>query len=177
MSPNVMERRALAYLLDICIVWAVMGPLVFGARALGISAPPTGPGVWLAAVVTFSIPCWIYFTLSDAAARGATLGKRVLGVRVATMEGGRVPPPRALLRTAIKLLPWELTHVSWLLLAPELGAFTPLQTVGMSISSLLTVSYIAVAILTRGERAPHDYVARTHVVRASATSLATPVPA
>ncbi len=50
----------------------------------------------------------LYFALMECSARQATLGKRVLGLRVVTVEGGQPSRVRCLARATVKLLPWEL---------------------------------------------------------------------
>ncbi|HSU16349.1 RDD family protein [Longimicrobium sp.] len=171
----VLARRVLAYCADVSLLFAVLGPLSFAAAgALDVDAW-TGPEVWLAAVLVFSIPTWTYFTVSDASRGGATLGKRLLAVRVAGDGGGRVPPSRALARTAVKLLPWEMVHLFGFLLSPVPGEMSPLQTAGLAAANLLALAYLAATIRTRGERAPHDRVARTHVERVPAPERAAAV--
>ena len=171
MQGNVLARRLLAYGVDVLLLFAVLGPLGFAAaRVPGVDASTaTGPQVWLAAVLTFSLPCWAYFALSDAWRRCATVGKRVLGIRVATADGGRLPPPRALARTAVKLLPWERVLLSAFAFSPVPGAMGPVRLAGLATANLLALAYLAMAVRTRGGRAPEDVVAGTRVERAAAS--------
>ena len=82
-------RRAGAYLLDIVLLFAVLGPLGWGVQiGLGL-APSTGQQVWATLLLNFSLPTWIYFAVADASAGGATLGKRWLGLTVSRDDGGR----------------------------------------------------------------------------------------
>ena len=87
--------------------------------ALGIF-PRTPYQVWLATVVSFSIPAWLYFLLSDCSGSGATIGKK-LRLRVVQTGGARVGWLRSLARTAIKLLPWEMAHIFGFALAEQVG--------------------------------------------------------
>src|SRR5262245_20710678 len=112
--PRLLIRRATAFCVDILLLAAVLFPLAFLVRA-ALGWPPasaTGLEVWLAAVLVYSVPTWAYFVLSDRSARGATLGKRLFGLRVVRTTGERVGVARALARTAVKLLPWETAHAS-----------------------------------------------------------------
>lgn len=141
-----LARRVAAYTIDIVILAAVLIPFAFGVQSLVGYRPDTGIGVWLASVVTISVPSWTYFTLSDASGAGATLGKRLLGLRVATDDGSRLGIGRALLRTAIKLL--------------QLGLL-------VAVYALLAL-YLVVALRNGGARSVHDRAVGTVVRRQAA---------
>lgn len=161
-------RRLAAYAVDVVILAVVLIPLAFGIQALVGYRADTGIGVWLASLATISVPSWTYFTLSDASSGGATLGKRLVGLRVATVDGSRLGPERALLGTAIKLIPWELTHVTMFALSPTLGTFTDLQLGLLAVVYMLFAVYLAVALRNGGSRSVHDLVAGTLVERRAA---------
>jgi uncharacterized RDD family membrane protein YckC len=152
-------RRAAAYLLDIALLFVLLMPLGFLAtRTLGLE-PTTGFEVWLAAVLSFSVPVWAYFTLSDSSRGGATLGKRLLGVRVTP----RIPRLRALGRNVLKLLPWEIAHVFGFALADVLGE--TVQAYGLGLANLLAIVWFGVALGTRGRKSVHDFAVDTEVAR------------
>ena len=159
--PSLLVRRIVAYIVDIALLFLALGPVGQLIRlAIGWpAASPTGQEVWLAALLNFSVPTWTYFVLSDSSASGATVGKRLLRIHVTRLGQGRIGPGRALGRTAVKLLPWELTHLS---------AFALSSVLGLAIANGLLVIYLAVAAYTRGRRSVHDYVAKTEVCRSSA---------
>ena len=160
-----LAARVLAYGLDVAVLFAVLAPLGWLVqRALGVE-PRTGPEIWRVLLVGFSLPTWLYFTVADAAG-GRTLGKRWLGLRALTGEGRGIAPARALLRTAVKLLPWELTHASAFALARAEGGFTPAQWAGVLAANVLALGYLALAAATGGRRSVHDFAAGTEVRRA-----------
>jgi uncharacterized RDD family membrane protein YckC len=64
----------------------------------------------LTSFILLVLPVLLYFALMESSRWQATIGKRVVGLRVMTMGGGRVGFPRSLLRNALKLIPWELAH-------------------------------------------------------------------
>lgn len=161
-------RRLAAYAIDVVILAAILIPLAFGTQLVIGYRPDTGVGVWLASLATISVPSWLYFTLSDASSRGATLGKRLLGLRATTVDGERVGLGRALARTAIKLVPWELTHLTFFALSPQLGTFTGMQLGLLWVVYGLFAVYLVVALRHRGERSVHDLVVGTVVRRRSA---------
>ena len=73
-SWRLVRRRVSAYLLDIALLFLVLGPVGWlTQRALGLT-PSTGPQIWATLLLNFSFPSWLYFTVSDASARGATFG-------------------------------------------------------------------------------------------------------
>jgi len=157
-------KRIAAYLIDIVLLFVVLAPLaLLVERALGIT-PQSTFEVWIAAVMSFSIPAWLYFMLSDHSAAGATVGKRLLRLRVTTDGHGAVSLPRALARTALKLLPWELAHIFGFALAGVVGP--GVQNAGLIAANLLVVVYLAVLLLYRGRRSVHDLVVKTQVVPA-----------
>ena len=160
-------KRTLAYGIDIMILFLVLAPLsLLVEQALGIR--PATPGqVWVATVISFSLPAWSYFALSDASKSGASLGKKVFRLRVTSrVEQVRLSLGRALARTALKLVPWELAHLFGFALAgliPEL-----LQTIGIIAANVLALAYFATLLVTGGRRTVHDLAVGTEVTLASA---------
>ena len=171
MGPAVRQtaRRAAAYALDVALLAAILIPIAFGLQLVLGYRPTTGIGVWLASLATISVPTWTYFTLSDASIRGATLGKRSLGLRAAFIDGRRITIGPAVVRTAIKLIPWELAHFALFGLSVELGTFSGLQIGVLWLVYALLAVYIVVAVRNAGERSVHDLVAGTAVHRSAVT--------
>src|SRR5205823_1318795 len=91
-------------------------------------------------------------------------GKRLLGLRVTDIAGNRIGFRRALLRTVVKLIPWEVSHLSLFLPTPILtdgqGGFLP----GLISANVLIVVYLAVIVMTAGKQGVHDLMARTIVL-------------
>lgn len=160
---GLLGRRAGAYVIDIVLLFAVLGPIGWlTQRTFGLS-PSTGPQIWATLLLNFSLPSWVYFATSDASARGATLGKRWLRIRVSRNDDGRVGVTQALGRTGVKLLPWELVHVSAFGLAWSAGHFSIVQGVGLTLANALALAYLAWAVATRGRQSVHDLLAGTVV--------------
>ncbi len=122
-------------------------------------SPGSGIQIWQATLLNFSIPAWLYFTLSDSLWGGQTLGKRWLKVWVIGPSGAPPSVPRAVLRTAIKLLPWELAHIGGF----ALQANPVLQWVCIGLSNLMIVVYLAAMVASHSRRSIHDWIARTEV--------------
>jgi uncharacterized RDD family membrane protein YckC len=165
---NILVRRLVAYLADILLLFAAILVTQFGLEALTGGLPmrllTTGPRlegwVWL----SVSLPTYLYFVLSESSVRQATPGKRLLGLRVADMAGRRIGFGQALVRTLVKLIPWEVTHLSLFLPTPifldQQGGFLP----GLIAANVLIVAYLAVVVITAGQRGIHDLAAGTMVL-------------
>lgn len=161
--PPVFFKRAGAYLLDIVVLFAVLFPLgYFVQRALGVS-PSTAQSVYAMLLLNFSLPAWTYFALADRSRGGATLGKRLFSLHTEAEAGGRVGGAQALMRTAVKMVPWEVAHASSFLFAPALGVFSVGNWIGIGTSYVLSFAYLIVAWRTGGHRSIHDFAASTRV--------------
>ena len=103
------------------------------------------------------------FQLEREFCAGATIGKRLLGLRVMDGAGGRLSRAQGLRRTAVKLLPWELVHLSAFALSRDMATFTIVQSVGLTFANLLVLLYALLLPFTRGARSLHDFAAGTKV--------------
>jgi uncharacterized RDD family membrane protein YckC len=107
-------RRIGAFCIDWLVI-ALWGGLLFGIVMLasgGNPRPPAGPWAGqLLGLLTMTLPVVLYFTVCESAPMRGTLGKRALGLIVVDVEGQRLRPSAALLRNALKFLPWEFGHL------------------------------------------------------------------
>ena len=105
--------RVLAYLVDwlLLVVWA---GAVFGTVMLFSNGDPPRPsGPWHAQLIGFiamTVPFTLYFTLSECSRIRASIGKRAAGLVVLRRSGEPLSFWRALSRSAVKFIPWELGH-------------------------------------------------------------------
>lgn len=161
---QLLARRIIAYVVDIVILFLILAPTGYLIQALlGLPLAQSGPALGRTILWNFSLPVWLYFIISDQSLAGATLGKRLLKIGVKRVNGARVGLGRAIGRTAVKLLPWELVHLIAFTLSTDLSQFTGLQTIGLTLTNLLVVGYLVVAFLTRGRQSVHDLVMGTVV--------------
>jgi uncharacterized RDD family membrane protein YckC len=131
--------------------WLALGTL--GAELLGF--------------VVLVLPVAVYLYLCEASTRQATVGKRLLGLRVVVAASGARPGrARILVRTVIKLIPWEFAHFFvWQAAASAgLAVFPAWITVGIAVANLLPLGYLVCVLVQRDRRGPHDLVAGTRVV-------------
>jgi uncharacterized RDD family membrane protein YckC len=112
-------RRLAAGAVDYGIVVAYVALLVvvgvLGRAAGLLPEDVTTPGgrilAQLVVIAVLTLPVTLWFAWWEAAPRGATPGKRLLGLRVSRLGGGGLSWSDSLLRSAIKIaLPWELAH-------------------------------------------------------------------
>lgn len=91
---------------------------------------------------TVSLPCWLYFALSESSSFKATPAKRWLGLQVVNLYHERISFTQALWRTILKILPWELTHITMLLPTPIWNETEPNFRIGFGVVYLLLILYI-----------------------------------
>lgn len=161
----------LDYLLILCylvVLGAIGSVLTLGpfGHAWGrlISTPAR---LDLVAFVTAVLPVALYFTLLEGSSRGATWGKRRMRVRVVRVGGGELGKGRALLRSAVKLLPWQLAHTCLLHIPgwPVEPQQPPLWVLwGMSLVWVLVGLYVGALVVRKDRRTPYDWVAGSEVV-------------
>ena len=100
---EVLGRRIGAALLDLVVLFVlaiVLGILIGDTESSGSSASVQLEGA--AALAWLALTLLYYFGLE--AATGQTLGKRLLGVRVASLDGGRPGVGAIALRTLLRLV-------------------------------------------------------------------------
>lgn len=102
-------QRAGAFLLDAAIILGILIAFTILALLLGIGAVKAGGGqgaevmmiIWL---VGFFFLRNFYFTAFELSSAAATPGKRVLGLRVASRDGGRLKAESVFVRNAMREL-------------------------------------------------------------------------
>lgn len=102
--------RFLAYIIDaillgianFIILIPFLGILGLTAAARASDMDSGGPGLMVAllstyfiSVITILAASWLYFALMESSAKGATLGKMALGLRVTDLTGNRISFGRA----------------------------------------------------------------------------------
>lgn len=166
-------RRILAYAIDAALLFVAF-PLILGAvcnlifyLTFGFDWMQNGLLFWAYIFSTVSIPFWLYYSLLESSARQATFGMRLFGLQVTDTGGKRVGFGRALLRTVIKLLPFELNHLVLFLPTPIWSDPQPGFRLGFVAVNALMILYIATTFLTRRKQSVHDLVSGTIVVNAN----------
>jgi len=162
-------RRGAAYALDCAgLAAAVQGTQwVLAAATRGVlPRSVTGPQIETWVLLSVSLPVWLYFIVMEPSAGQATVGKRLLGLRVARAGGGRIGLGQAVARTALKLLPWELAHVTLLLPTPIWSDPVANVRPGLWVAYGLLAASLAAAVLTPRRQTLPDLAAGTVVIEA-----------
>ena len=155
-------RRSGAYIFDVVLLFVVLAPTAFLIKSIFGFQPASNSEVWIAAVMSFSIPAWSYFLFSDLSQNGMTVGKRLLKVKVISTNSDELTFVRALLRTAIKLLPWELAHIFGFALVDSINQTA--VSAGLITANLLIIIYLVILVINAGKLSFHDIFAKTEVV-------------
>lgn len=157
--------RLAAYVLDVLVLAAVLLPLSFVIGSVDGSDVSSGIGVWIRSVLTISVPAWVYFIATDSLGSGRSVGKRVTGLQTRALGGGTPGLRASVVRTALKLAPWELIHLAFFALAPRPGVFGGVQVLVAGAAYALMLGYLVVALRNGGRRSVPDLVAATIVDR------------
>lgn len=169
-------RRLAAYAVDLLLAfvfYALLQSWLFPLVAARYEAAFVANG-WLLELyilLTISLPIWLTFILAERSRWQATAGKRLLGLRVASPSGARPTTGQIVLRTAGKLLPWELGHLAvnvptnpWL----DAGAlFSPWRAALLGFVYLLLLAYL-IAAIRQPQRTLYDRLAGTVVIPTAA---------
>jgi uncharacterized RDD family membrane protein YckC len=195
LEPAGIDRRLAAFLVDVVIVFVAV--VVLLQLLLDPLTDSLGPG-WVRVgwfyigytLLTVSLPTWLYFAGYESSDEQSTLGKRWLGIVVTGPDGKEPSFWRALLRTLLKLLPFEIAHAAIALPAnpfvdPLSGAFImpALEELGGSLFAGLLVALLlfGAALLTMAlhpdRRGPHDFLSGTYVMKAAGPVLQDGLPA
>lgn len=111
-----------------------------------------------------TLPVTLYFALFESSARQASWGKRRLGLRVLRQDGGTLSRTRAICRTLLKFVPWELSHgLIWRLYFAEAGSSG--YSVGFTLVWLLVFANLLALWRSPSRQTLYDRLAGTIVVR------------
>lgn len=176
-QPVILKNRIAALFLDYLVILAWMGVLTVGSLLVSLapgpfpdtlgSLGPVGSQVLYFFLLTFVVGVYLYRT--ESGPHQATWGKRRLRLRVVDIDGAPVSKRRILLRTAVKLLPWELAHtfvwqMMWTFYQHGYDTTPPVWVlIGLNTATLAAIVYVIMVATTR--RGPHDRAAGTRVVQ------------
>ena len=159
--------RTGAHLVDSLIIYGTLAALQFGVfRPFGLTpdAQHASGLQWEAYILaTVTTPVLLYLAGMESSAWQATMGKRVIGLRVVNQAGGRLHFGQALLRGAIKFLPFEIGHLSFFLPTPIWNAPQEMR-IGFWTVWVLLGLYMFTIWRTPAKQSVYDRIARTYVV-------------
>ena len=149
--------------LYLTVIW-LAGDLIFaGQVGLGSGA---GEFVYIFLILSFFLARYGYFLAFELGPRGATWGKRALGIRVAARGGGRLTPEAIVARNLLRDIELFMPLI-FLLVAPsgEAGSF---GLAGM----VWFFTFMAFPFFNKDALRAGDIIAGTWVVEAPRTKLA-----
>jgi uncharacterized RDD family membrane protein YckC len=117
------------------------------------------------AFLLVTLPVTLYFAISESSVRQATWGKRRSGLRVTDHNGNRIHFPRALARTLLKFIPWELSHTLIWQMYFSPGVNSVFINYGFVLVYVLIGLNIASLVMTKTHRTLYDFLAGTYVVK------------
>lgn len=115
-----------------------------------------------------TLPVTLYFAFGESSVRRATWGKAKLRLQVTDVHGGRVRFWRSLARTALKFVPWELSHTLIWTIAFSTGEAPVWANYGFVLVYGLLGLNVASLVLTKRRQAVYDVLARTCVIKQAA---------
>jgi uncharacterized RDD family membrane protein YckC len=170
-TPANLKQRITAFAYDFMLLFIYLALLaaVFLLLSLGplksqiAWLTSTPPKMNLLAFFTTVLPFTLYFSLQESSSAGATWGKRKAGVQVANLQGKRLSFNRALLRSIMKFLPWQIAHTCIFSLPYDRTAPWWLIA-GLILVQIWVVFYLLVLWLNRTHRTPYDWIAGSMVI-------------
>lgn len=125
----------------------------------------------LAGFVCITFPVYLYFALCEGSASNATWGKRKRRIAVVGVNGQPIGLGRSLLRSALKFIPWELSHFTiWHTVLPSAYPESVISALFAAVYGLLLV-YLLCAFMSKKKQTLYDMLAGTVVVRKEQLSV------
>jgi len=164
----------LAFAVDYLVIAAYLVVLLVASLAIMASnLVPAWATLWSSAwsaeltqSVLLTLPVVFYFALFESSPGGATLGKRALRIRVRAADGQRLGLDRALLRSVVKFLPWELAHFTiWHLVYATASHRNPPTWTALTLATvyLLVALFLVTLFVGRSHRTMYDRFAGSRV--------------
>jgi uncharacterized RDD family membrane protein YckC len=172
--PAPILKRLVALLIDYCVI-VLYAVCLFGLAIAFYThmfgGPPDLNVIGRAksqalGFVTLTVPIGVYLFLTESGKRHATFGKRAMKLVVASVKAKNVTKKQILIRTIVKLLPWEIAHtfVWQVTYYTQQGGTPPLWVMaGLTVSNVLPVVYVAIVLFRKDHCGPHDLTAGTIV--------------
>jgi uncharacterized RDD family membrane protein YckC len=163
-------RRAGAFALDYLII---LGYLLGITLLFALANALSDVSQWLfadriraqsVAFLLITLPVTLYFAVSESSARQATWGKHRLKLKVGDHDGKRVSFWRALGRTILKFIPWELSHTLIWAIYFSPGADSAWISYGFALVYLLIGLNILSLVITRTNQTLYDLLTHTYVI-------------
>lgn len=117
-------------------------------------------------LVTF--PVSLYFIITDSRICKQSFGKRKMRIHVVDANNRPISVIRAIFRTALKFLPWELSHfMAYRMIYLGNGDVQLLDYLIGGLIYTLILLYILMAVFTKNKQSLYDRLAKTYVVKSN----------
>lgn len=147
------------------VTMAIIG--IGGFLGLALHWPENPILADLMAFVTLVLPVILYFTLQECSSKQSTWGKRKAGIRVVNADGGTLTRWQAIIRSLVKMIPWQIGHTSlfhipsWPL---SVTTIPPAVIGGFILLYTLVGIYITSAFVSKKRRTPYDWASGSYVI-------------
>lgn len=167
-----LTKRAIAYFIDCLICYLLIMLIIQWAILSNIRIHFGMTDEWfqnsvnleLYVLLTISFPVWCYFIYFDSNKANGTIGKRMMKLSVVDLKKDRIYLSKSLLRTLMKLFPWEIAHVGIIFPTPIYFAqdtgIRSLTIIGIS----LFVIYVLSIIMDNKRQSIYDKILKTVVI-------------
>ncbi|MFS0576840.1 RDD family protein [Sporosarcina sp. 179-K 3D1 HS] len=161
--------RFKAFMIDYILIFVYLVALFLVSVFLFPSLQQLFTGSLVAAqfagFVMVTLPVSLYFIISDSVIGGQSFGKKKMRIRVVDKKGNAPSVPRMIFRTALKFLPWELSHYLVYRLIYVGAGEVPIHyyLVGVFIYVLM-FAYILTTIFTKKKQSLYDLISKTQVI-------------
>jgi len=167
-------KRLLAYLVDLLVIYLYI--FVLFASSMGVNEIFPFHHLMAKSYVlrhgisflSLSLPVFLYFFLSEAGPKGATLGKRLMKLKVVPNPFGTISKKDLAIRNMLKFLPWEWAH-TFIHLNPDFltsgQASTPALIVGYIFPVAIMVVFVIMIFFSSKHLAPYERWSNTRVVQ------------
>ncbi len=164
-------ERTLAYFIDCIIAFTVImliiqwGILSRLRDSFGITETwfHSSINMQLYVLTTISIPVWIYFGCFDSNKSNGTFGKRIFKLNVKDNQNQKIGFSKSLLRTILKLLPWEIAHIGVIFPKPMYYENEPMIRILSYVGIFLFAIYVISIWTDSRKRTIYDKVLGTIV--------------
>lgn len=150
----------LGYLLALFLFSLLANTLFGGIQGLfadRIRAQVTG-------FLLLTLPLTLYFAISESSPRQGTWGKQRLKLKVSDVNGERISFWRAFGRTALKFVPWEISHTLIWQIYFSSAANSPWINYGLVPVYLLIGLNILSLVITKTHQTIYDLLTNTYVI-------------
>src|SRR5688572_27742710 len=168
-----LKVRVLAFALDYIAIALYLVLITGLSLAIGAAFPGLTQTLFgnplsgqLSGFFAITLPVSLYFALLEASAWQASWGKRRLGLQVTGADGERLGRAHSLGRTALKFIPWELSHACIWQVSFSRQEPSALVTAGFVLVWVLVGANVASLLASKRRQTLYDRLAGTYVVKA-----------